>query len=156
MTLMTFSIALGLKSFTVFFVACVSLLFVICFSSLLLGITGIVAFHNDTFLALLLGIGGLLLIISIISVIAIQRLERRLKGFSPYGRSSNKYFRQTYVLPRHSASQYAHVRMVAFTQELQKIRNAGSSDSYQDTYEKLGLFAVRQQVQNDAIEEQRS
>ena len=153
---MTFSIALVLKSAIAFFVVCVSLLFLFCVSSLLLGITGIVVFHTDMFFALLLAIGGLLLIISIISVIAVIRLERRLKGFSPYGRSSNKYFRQTYVLPRHSASQYAHVRMVAFTQELQKIRNAGSSDSYQDTYEKLGLFAVRQQVQNDAIEEQRS
>lgn len=150
---MTFSIALVLKSFTAFFVACISLLFVICILSLLLGITGIVAFHNDMFLALLLGIGGLLLIISIMSVIAIQRLERRLKGSSPYGRSLNKYFRQTYVLPRHSTNQYAHVRIVAFTHELQKIRNAGSSVSYRDSYEELGFFTIRQQVQNDVVEE---
>ena len=153
---MTFSSPLVLRSLTVFFVTCVSLLFVICSVSLVLGITGIVAFHTDTFFALLLGIGGLLLLIAIISVIAIKRLEKRLDGFSPYGRSSNKYFRQTYVLPRHSTNQYAHVRMVAFTQELQKIRKARLGSSYQDSYEKLGLFAVRQQVENDVGEEQRS
>ena len=153
---MTFSSSLVLRSLTVFFVTCVSLLFMVCSVSLVLGITGIVAFHTDMFFALLLGIGGLLLLISIISVIAIKRLEKRLDGFSPYGRSSNKYFRQTYVLPRHSTNQYAHVRMVAFTQELQKIRNARLGCSYQDSYEKLGLFAIRQQVENDAGEEQRS
>ncbi len=146
-------IPLVLKSLGTFCVLSVSLLFVGCASSLLLGVIGVLVFHNDIFMILLLCTGGLLPIIAIFLANSIRRLERRLKAFSPYGRSSNKYFRQTYVLPRHGMNQYAHVRMIAFTHELQKMRSAGSSENY---YAEPNSVSLRQEITKSSVEEERN